>query len=67
MIGIVQPPAAAVRRAGSGFVRFCDELCVCSTGADSNREEIARRHISRQHLAGQGLQRQAYAYGILFM
>jgi hypothetical protein len=29
MIGIVQPLAVSARHAEDGFVRFCDELCVC--------------------------------------
>src|SRR5216683_4359293 len=34
MIGLVQPRAAAARRGGYGFVRFCAQLCVCYSGAN---------------------------------
>jgi hypothetical protein len=34
MIGLVQPPPSAARRCRGGFVRVCDGLCVCYTGAD---------------------------------
>src|ERR1044072_4555835 len=33
MIGLVQPPASAGRHRQDGFVRVCDGLCVCYTGA----------------------------------
>src|SRR5205814_7484272 len=72
MIGIVQPRAAAVRRGGYGFVRFCAELCVCYSGANgaggtmptpdkqlSAEQSRQVAHTVREEIARRRISRQA--------